>query len=90
MRDYKFFIPNPRLLVRLANPSSDLNKPIFFRSSLLIDTFVGKKAFVHDGRQFRFIFVKPEHLSYPIGSFIFTKKTGVRIHIDKSKKGKKK
>lgn len=90
MRDYKIFIPDPRFLIRSSRAGFDLNRPIFFRSGLITDAFLGKKAFVHDGHSFRFIFIKPEHLSYPLGSFVFTKKTGMRIHIDKSKKDKKK
>jgi ribosomal protein S19 len=90
MRDYKFFIPDPRFLIRTTRVNFDLSKPIFSRSTLVTDVFVGKKAFIHDGHQFRFIFIKPEHLFYPVGSFIFTKKTGIRIHTNKSKKDKKK
>lgn len=90
MRDYKFLIPDPRFLMRTAKISFELSKPIYCRSNLITDIFVGKKAFIHDGHQFRFIFVKPEHLFYPVGSFIFTKKTGIRIHTNnKSKKDKK-
>lgn len=90
MRDYKFLMPDPRFLIRSSRSTFDLSRPIFFRACLLTDIFLGKKAFVHDGHNFRFIFVKPEHLSYPLGSFVFTKKMGMRIHIDKSKKDKKK
>lgn len=88
MRDYKFNIPDPRFLVKLAYSNFNTDKLLFFRSSLLTEAFIGKKAFVYDGRNFRFIFIKPEHLAQPVGSFIFTKRTGMRIHTDKSKKKK--
>ena len=90
MRDYKLYIPDPRFLIRSFRSNFDSSKPIFFRAGLLTDIFLGKKAFVHDGHNFRFMFIKPEHLLYPLGSFVFTKKTGMRIHTDKSKKDKKK
>jgi ribosomal protein S19 len=89
MRDYKLNMPHPRLFSRISTFNFSTDKPIFFRSTLLTEDFLGKKAFVYDGHQFRFIFVKPDHLFYPIGSFIFTKKTGIRIHTTKAKKDKK-
>ncbi len=90
MRDYKIFIPSPSVLAHFGKADSDTNKPIFTRGRLLPEIFVGKKAYIHDGRQFRFIFIKFEYLDYPVGSFIFTKKTGIKIHTSKSKKKDKK
>lgn len=89
MQDYKKFIPDIRFLIRNSEYSTNSSKQFYFRFSLIPDYFVGNKIFIHDGCHFKFLVIKPDHLSNKAGSFFFTKRTGSYIHHEKLKKSKK-
>lgn len=76
---------NPNFLL---NSENNLNKNVQLcsRNSVITSDMLGKTLSVHNGRNFMPISIKNGMIGYKLGSFVFTKRTGNRIHVKKTKK----
>jgi ribosomal protein S19 len=61
------------------------NLKIWSRSSNIPFFLLGKIVFVHNGKDFRKIFITREKIGYKFGEFSFTRKLGLRKKIKRSK-----
>lgn len=77
---------NPKFLLTFEDNNNNKNIQVWSRNSAITDGMVGKTLSVHNGRNFTPIFITGGMLGYKLGSFVFTKRTGNRIHIKKTKK----
>lgn len=59
---------------------------VFSREALITKSFVDLFVEVHNGKRFVKFLVVPEMLGFRFGDFSFTKKMGMGIHKEKSKK----
>lgn len=46
---------------------------IWSRNSTICEKFLNKKVNIHNGRDFRFLFITKDHLGFKFGHFIFTR-----------------
>jgi small subunit ribosomal protein S19 len=65
--------------------TSKKNLKIWSRSSSIPFFLLGKIVFVHNGKDFKKIFITREKIGYKFGEFSFTRKLGLRKKIKRSK-----
>jgi len=64
---------------------------LYARNSTIINSYIGKRVYVHTGKSFFSFLVRPLMVGHKFGEFAVTKRLGSLIHenIKKKKKGKK-
>lgn len=83
MRFFNYKTISTQLFFDSANSS-------FNRSDDLTNFILDTRIFVHDGRSFKSLLIKPYHVTYKIGQFIFTRLQTSKIHLRKRKKKERK
>ena len=76
----KFFVDS--FLVKSVKSLSNVKK-IWSRRSSIPSSLVGKTVLVHNGKDFKKLSVKREHLGFKFGEFSLTKKYTKKIVIKK-------
>ena len=62
------------------------NIKVVSRNSTVLDYMVGSTYSVYNGRAYVPLSIKVGMVGYKFGHFVFTKRTGIRIHTNKKKK----
>lgn len=63
---------------------------IWDRAATITPYFVNKRVCVHAGNKYASFLVKNDMVNHKFGEYALTKRFGIKIHIAKRKKGKKK
>jgi len=70
--------------IHVTDESSPMqDKPIIrcdIRSSTILDSLIGRKVAIYNGKTTRTILINEDMTGYKIGSFVLTKKLGKSIH----------
>nr|ADD25167.1 ribosomal protein S19 [Didymium iridis]ADD25168.1 ribosomal protein S19 [Didymium iridis] len=79
---YSDIIKKQKLLTQTQETNNVSNSIVHTtsRSSVIINSFIGKTIAVHDGRSSVRIEIKPDMVGFKLGCFVFTKKLGQSIH----------
>ena len=79
----------PHFVESKSKKFKNKNVIVCSRDSAILDCMVGKTLSIYNGLKYMPLLIKSSMVGFKAGSFIFTKKTGSRIHTNKNKKNRK-
>ncbi len=62
---------------------------IWSRTSSITADFIGKTVGIHNGKEFKNVYIKETYLGYKFGEFVFTKKYTQKYKLNKNNKNLK-
>jgi ribosomal protein S19 len=55
------------------------NLKVWARREIISSSFIEKTVFIHNGKEFKKIFIKREHVGFKFGEFCLTKKHKIKL-----------
>lgn len=77
-----------KMLNNNNNSDKKLKTLVCNRNTTILSVFIGKTLSIYNGKKYMPLPVKSNMVGFKAGSFVFTKRTGTRIHVNKTKKRK--